>query len=219
MGTGSFPEVKSGLGVTLTPHPLLVPWSRKNRAITLLPLGAVRPVQSLSACTRVHSFNLDRQLICNICFWTWTICGICWIIECKLSVKYILLELCDVCPNFYFHIHPVDISLSPFLSGPHIYRSVLCSAEHFPLWVLVPSKLFQYRMAESRVSVLAFYCSPVTSSHLSHISFFFSRSVSSPLSIWTRLSTRLRRVPASSAESVVDSSWNVMAHGGAWEGK
>ena len=27
MGTGSFPEVKSGQGVTLTPHPLLVPWS------------------------------------------------------------------------------------------------------------------------------------------------------------------------------------------------
>ena len=27
MGTGSFLEVKSGRGVTLTPHPLLVPWS------------------------------------------------------------------------------------------------------------------------------------------------------------------------------------------------
>ena len=25
-GTGSFPGVKSGRGVTLTPHPLLVPW-------------------------------------------------------------------------------------------------------------------------------------------------------------------------------------------------
>jgi len=41
-------------GVTLTPHPLLVPWSRKGRAIPLLPLRAVWPVQSLSACTRVH---------------------------------------------------------------------------------------------------------------------------------------------------------------------
>jgi hypothetical protein len=30
MGTGSFPGVESGRGVTLTPHPLLVPWS-KNR--------------------------------------------------------------------------------------------------------------------------------------------------------------------------------------------
>ena len=48
------PGVKSGRGVTLTLNPLLVPWSRKNRAMPLLPLWAVRPVQSLSACTRVH---------------------------------------------------------------------------------------------------------------------------------------------------------------------
>ena len=54
MGTGSLPGVKSGRGVTLTPHRLLVPWSRKGRAISLLSLWAVRPVQSLSACTRVH---------------------------------------------------------------------------------------------------------------------------------------------------------------------
>ena len=54
MGTGSFLGAKSGQGVTLTPHPFLVPWSRKSRAIPLLPLWAVRPVQSLSACTRVH---------------------------------------------------------------------------------------------------------------------------------------------------------------------
>ena len=56
MGSGSFPGVKSSRGVTLTPHPLLVPWSRKSRAIPLLPLWAVRPVQSLSACTRVHFY-------------------------------------------------------------------------------------------------------------------------------------------------------------------
>jgi hypothetical protein len=35
-----------------TPHPLLVPWTRKGRAIPLFPLWALRPVQSLSACTR-----------------------------------------------------------------------------------------------------------------------------------------------------------------------
>ena len=62
MGTGSFPEVKSGRGVTLTPHPLPVPWSKKDRAIPLLPLWAVRSVQSLSACTRVHfSFYLEMH--------------------------------------------------------------------------------------------------------------------------------------------------------------
>jgi hypothetical protein len=40
--------------VALTPHPLLVSWSWKGRATPLLPLWAARPVQSLSACTRVH---------------------------------------------------------------------------------------------------------------------------------------------------------------------
>ena len=37
--------------MTLTPHQLLVPWSRKSTPKPLLPLWAVRPVQSLSACT------------------------------------------------------------------------------------------------------------------------------------------------------------------------
>ena len=49
-GTGSFPEVKRGRGMTLTPHSLLVPSSRKSRAIPLLHLWAIWPVQSLSAC-------------------------------------------------------------------------------------------------------------------------------------------------------------------------
>jgi hypothetical protein len=30
MGTGSSPDVKSGRGETLTPHSLLVPWSKKG---------------------------------------------------------------------------------------------------------------------------------------------------------------------------------------------
>ena len=47
-----FPGCKSGQGVTLT-SPLLVPCPRKSRAIPLIPLRAVLPVQSLSACTRV----------------------------------------------------------------------------------------------------------------------------------------------------------------------
>ena len=54
MGIGSFPRVRSGRGVKLTFYSLLVPWSRKGRAIPLLPVWAVRPVQSLSACTRVQ---------------------------------------------------------------------------------------------------------------------------------------------------------------------
>ena len=53
LGTGSFPGVKSGRGVKLAPNSLLVPWLWKGKAIPLLPLWDVRPVQSLSACTRV----------------------------------------------------------------------------------------------------------------------------------------------------------------------
>jgi len=51
MGTRSFPRVKCGRGVLLTSHILTEQWSRKSRAIPLLPLCAVRTVQSLSTCT------------------------------------------------------------------------------------------------------------------------------------------------------------------------
>jgi len=56
MCNGSFPGVKSGRGVTLTTHSFLVPWSRKGRGVPLLSVWAVRPIQSLSACTRVHFY-------------------------------------------------------------------------------------------------------------------------------------------------------------------
>ena len=49
-----FPRGKERPGRDADPSPFLVSWSRKGRAIPLLPLRAVRPVQSLSACTRVH---------------------------------------------------------------------------------------------------------------------------------------------------------------------
>jgi len=58
IGTESFQGVKSGRGVTLTLHPFLVPWSRKSTAIPLLPLWAVRPVLSHSACKRVHTTTM-----------------------------------------------------------------------------------------------------------------------------------------------------------------
>ena len=54
MRTGSFPGVKSDRGVTLTPHPLLVPLVMKEQSYISTPLWAVRPAQSLSACIRVH---------------------------------------------------------------------------------------------------------------------------------------------------------------------
>ena len=48
-----FPGGKEWPGRDFDPSPLLVSWSRKSRAIPLLTLWVVRPVQSLSACTRV----------------------------------------------------------------------------------------------------------------------------------------------------------------------
>ena len=65
MGTGSSPGVKSGRDVTLTPHPLLAPWSRKTGAIPLLPLCAVEPVQSLSVlqgCTLPFTYRYHCAL-------------------------------------------------------------------------------------------------------------------------------------------------------------
>jgi len=64
MGTGSFPRVKCGRGVPLTTHPHLMPRSWKSRPILLVPLWAVRPVQSLSACTRVHLTLFTTYLGC-----------------------------------------------------------------------------------------------------------------------------------------------------------
>ena len=49
-----FPRDKERLGRDADPSHLLVPWSRKSTAIPVLPLWTVRPVQSLSAYTRVH---------------------------------------------------------------------------------------------------------------------------------------------------------------------
>jgi len=60
MGTGSFPGGKERPERDADPSPLLVPWSRKSRTITLLPLWALRPVQSLSACTRVNFISLSN---------------------------------------------------------------------------------------------------------------------------------------------------------------
>jgi len=46
-----FPGGKERPGRDADPSSLLASWSRKSRAIPLLPLWAVRTVQSLSACT------------------------------------------------------------------------------------------------------------------------------------------------------------------------
>jgi hypothetical protein len=64
MGTGSFPGVKSGRCVTLTSHPLLVPLSRKGRAIPLPPYGPYGPHR---ATVPVQGCTLLR--LCTFEFW------------------------------------------------------------------------------------------------------------------------------------------------------
>jgi hypothetical protein len=108
MGTGSFSGVKSGRDVTLTPHPLLVPWSRNGSAITLLPLWAVRPVQSLSACTRVHFTLIMVGPATEPCRWILTydktyyasLHSLVYCVKCKHSLmhgygKYICYRLLE----------------------------------------------------------------------------------------------------------------------------
>jgi len=67
MGTGSFPRSKERPGRDVDPTLPSSAVSRNSGAIPLLPLRTERPVQSLSACTRVHftffPFTLVRGLV------------------------------------------------------------------------------------------------------------------------------------------------------------
>jgi len=67
MGTGSFPGVKSGRSVMLTPHLLLVLWSRKSRAIPLPsygPYGLYRAPVPVQECTLPY-FTSTSWLHCH----------------------------------------------------------------------------------------------------------------------------------------------------------
>jgi hypothetical protein len=55
MGTRSFTGVKSGRGLTLTPHPLLVHWSWKSGAIPLLPFMSRTTVQIAGQVRKISS--------------------------------------------------------------------------------------------------------------------------------------------------------------------
>jgi hypothetical protein len=65
MFTGFFPRVNSGWGVKLSPHPLLVLWSWKSRAI---PLHPCRPYGLYGASVPVQGWPLLSTL--KICFFS-----------------------------------------------------------------------------------------------------------------------------------------------------
>jgi hypothetical protein len=54
MGTGSFPGGKERPGRDADPSPPSSAVVMKGKSYISIPLWAVRPVDSLSACTRVH---------------------------------------------------------------------------------------------------------------------------------------------------------------------
>ena len=107
-GTGFFLGVKSGRGLTLTLHPLLVPWSWKSRVIPLLPLWAIWPVQSLSACTTVHFTFYAWTISCSVRFFE--ISGLCQCTSVLLRVygvcekartNYLLTGHCTLWSNLH----------------------------------------------------------------------------------------------------------------------
>ena len=139
MGTGSFPVVKSGRSLTLTPHPLLVPWSWKGRAISLFPLWAVRPVQSLSACTKVR-FTLPFTLlwkyiqtsswdiaikICLRC----SVTGLKWRVVSKTYLYYntLILMRCSQLLYAYWSCSSYNVGLNKWFLGAFL-RHVPLSA-------------------------------------------------------------------------------------------
>ena len=63
MGTGSFPGVKNGRGVTLTPHPLLVPWSRKSKLYLYFPYGPTACTEPLpvQGCTSPYLYCAPKM--------------------------------------------------------------------------------------------------------------------------------------------------------------
>jgi hypothetical protein len=85
MGTGSFPGVKYGRGVTLTPHPFLEPRSWKSRAIPLLPLW------TFVACSRFNFTFIRVRTVTYLKYYktqSLQLCGpaIQWVYQFSISL-------------------------------------------------------------------------------------------------------------------------------------
>jgi len=65
MRTGSFPGVESGRGVTLTPHPLLVPKSKNRVELHFYsPLGPSWPIRSVKPTYLLLHDNDRSVMVC-----------------------------------------------------------------------------------------------------------------------------------------------------------
>jgi hypothetical protein len=139
-GTWSFPGVKSGWGLTLAPYPHLVPWSWNSRAIPLLPLWGVQPVQSLSACTRVHfTFLLLRHVTQYIRMWkSWSWCV--W----DMIMTFVRRDR----GKWHFQVHALLVTLYIGKSGTE-FSVTLVEMRHFSALCLCSIKM---QMQHQRIS-------------------------------------------------------------------
>ena len=69
ISTGSFPGVNSGRGVTMTPHPFLVPWSERVELYLYYlygPYGLYRASVPVQGCTLQFSHFREVKANCSV---------------------------------------------------------------------------------------------------------------------------------------------------------
>jgi hypothetical protein len=117
MGTRSLPGIKSGRSVTLTPHPLLVPWSWKGRPITSTPpkgrtawtepqylyKGALY-LLSKSTCFEPHGFII-RRTVCT-CSFVWHVFS-CIYVSSPAGGRYWHVQDCLHCICLRYAANPL----------------------------------------------------------------------------------------------------------------
>ena len=110
----------------MTRHSLLVLWSQKGRAIPLLPLWAVRPVQSLSACTEPQCLYKGALYLKSVPV---QVCTLPYLSACT-RVHFTLTQ-CLYKGALYLTSVPVQGCTLPYLSA--------CTTVHFTL----PQRLYK----------------------------------------------------------------------------
>ena len=86
-------------------------WSRKSRAIPLLPLWTVRPVQSLSACTRGHFTFLPSTRFAPAVYTVRYSMSFCWNV-CYIVPLYYFFAASLLCS--YIGIFALSVGLTPW---------------------------------------------------------------------------------------------------------
>jgi hypothetical protein len=141
------------------PSPLLVPLSRKVRAIPLLPLWAVRPVQSLSDCTRVHFTVRPVQSLSDCTRVYFTVRPVQSLSDCtRVHFTVCPVQSLSACTTVHFTVRPVQ-SLSDCTRVHFTVRPVqslsACTRVHFTFTVVLTAKTLIYQRAKNEYSRLS----------------------------------------------------------------